>query len=161
MALGPMSTPRLSWPRSIGTPKIPTGSRSSLNKGDSSRTSWIGRGLEASDRCSPDGVDTAEEHVDGLVAQHALVVVEVGRAGPGFVGEEIPLRVKARREDGILERHPEIEYVYDRLENGRGYARRAWGTERDQAALLRGDDGRAHVGDQTFPRLKCVEPFGV
>src|ERR687890_88896 len=128
MALGPMSTPRLSWPRSIGTPKIPTGSRSFLDKGGSSRTPRIGRGLE------------------------------VGLAGAGLVGEEVAFRVEARGEDGILERHPEIEYVYDRLEYGRGYARGAGRAERDEAAFLRGYDGRAHVGDQTFTRLERVEP---
>src|SRR5919112_2119535 len=158
MALGPMSTPRLSWPRSIGTPKIPTGSRSFLDKGGSSRTPRIGRGLEVSDRGAPHGVDPTEEHVDGLVAQHALVVLEVGLAGAGLVGEEVAFRVEARGEDSILERHPEIEYVYDRLEYGRGYARGAGRAERDEAAFLRGYDGWAHVGDQTFTRLERVEP---
>src|SRR5215212_1846636 len=122
MALGPMSTPRRSWPRSMGTPKSPTGSRSFSNKGSPSRTSWVGRRLEASARCQPDGVDPAEEHVGGLVAKHMLVPVKVGRAGAGLVGEEVPLGVKARGEDGVLERHPEINHVYDRLEYGRGYA---------------------------------------
>src|SRR5215210_9472427 len=159
MALGPMSTPRRSWPRSIGTPKIPTGSRS--NKGGPSRTSRVGRRLEASVRRSPDRVDPAEEHVGGLVGQHALIVVEVRRARAGLVGEEIPLRVEARGEDRILQRHPEVQDVYDRLQYGRRYARGARRPERDDAAVLRGDDGRAHVGDQTLPRRERVEPPGV
>src|SRR5215213_2484436 len=151
MALGPMSTPRRSWPRSMGTPKSPTGSRSFSNKGSPSRTSWVGRRLEASVGRPPDGVDPAEVHVGGLVAQHALVAIEAGRVGARLVGEEVVL----------LERHPEIHHVYHRLENGRWYARGARGTERDQAPLLRGDDGRAHVGDQTFPRRQRVEPPGI
>src|SRR5215211_6040624 len=115
MALGPMSTPRRSWPRSMGTPKIPTCSRPFSDKGGSPRTTGIGRRLEASVRRSPDRVDPAEEHVGGLVGQHALVGVEVRCAGAGFVGEEIPLRVEARGEDSILQRHPEIQNIYDRL----------------------------------------------
>src|SRR5688572_27501477 len=100
MALGPISTPRRSWPRSIGTPKIPTGPFS--NNGSSSRTTGIGRRLEASVRCSPDRVDPAEEHVGCLVAQHTLVVVEVCGARTGLVSEEIPLRVEARGENRVL-----------------------------------------------------------
>src|SRR5215212_490650 len=118
MALGPMSTPLRSWPRSMGTPKSPSGSRSFSDKGSPSRTSWVGRRLEASAGRPPDGVDPAEKHVGGLVAEHLLVAVETGRAGAGLVGEE-----------GLLERHPEIHHVYDRLEYGRWYARGAWGTE--------------------------------
>src|ERR671910_1736250 len=115
MALGPISTPRRSWPRSIGTPKIATGPRPCSNNGGSSRTTGIGRRLEASVRCLPDRVDPAEEHVGGLVAQHTLVVVEIRCAGTGLVGEEIPLRVEARRENSVLQRHPEIQNIYDRL----------------------------------------------
>ena len=63
----------------------------------------------------PDRVDPAEEHVGGLVAQHALVVVEIRCAGTGLVGEEISLRVEARRENSVLQRHPEIQNIYDRL----------------------------------------------
>src|SRR5215212_4105 len=110
-----MSTPRRSWPRSIGTPKIPTGSRSFSGKGAPSRTSWVGRSLEASVRCSADRVDPAEEHVGGLVGQHTLVAVEVRRAGAGLVGEDVPLRVEARGENSALQRHTEIQHVYDRL----------------------------------------------
>src|SRR5215212_4930756 len=119
MALGPMSTPRRSWPRSMGTPKIPTGSRPFSNKGSPSRTSWVGRRFEASGRRAPDRVDPAEEHVGGLVGQH------------GLVGEKIPLRVEARGEDSGLERHPEIQNVYNRLQYGRGYARGARRPQRD------------------------------
>src|SRR5919199_491633 len=145
----------------MGTPNSPTGSRWFSNKGGPSRTSWVGRRLEAPGWCPPDGVYPAEEHVGGFVAKHALVAAEVGRAGTGLVGEEVPLRVEARGEDGLLERHPEIDDVYDRLEDGRGYARGARRAERDQASLLRGDHGGAHVGDQTFAGLQGVEPPGV
>src|SRR5919107_1905011 len=88
MALGPMSTPLRSWPRSMGTPKSPTGSRSFSDKGSPSRTSWIGRRLEASAWRPPDGVDPAEKHVGGLIAEHLLVAVETGRAGAGLVGND-------------------------------------------------------------------------
>src|SRR5215208_2940871 len=115
MALGPMSTPRRSWPRSIGTPKIPTGLRPFSNNGSSSRTTGIGRRLEASVRSSPDRVDPAEEHVGGLVAQHAFIGIEVRYARTGLVGEEISLRVEARGEDSVLQRHPEIQNIYERL----------------------------------------------
>src|SRR5918995_5128974 len=148
MALGPMSTPLRSCPRSMGTPKMQTGSRS--DKRGPSGTSWVGRRLEAPGRRSPYGVDPAEEHVGGLVAEHALVTVEVGRAGTGLVGEEAVLRVEARSEDCLLQRHPEVHHVYHGLEDGRGYARSARGTERDQAPFLGGDDCGAHAGDQTF-----------
>src|SRR5215210_6493695 len=136
MALGPMSTPLRSWPRSMGTPKSPTGSRLFSNKGGTSRTSWVGRGLEAPPGRPPDGVDPSEEHVGGLVAEHAPVAVQVRRGGAGLVGEEVVFGVQARGQNGLLERHPEIYNVYDRLEDGRGYARGAGGAERDQASLL-------------------------
>src|SRR3954447_19917843 len=145
MALGPMSTPLRSWPRSMGTPKRPTDLRLFSNKGCTPRTPRVGRRLEASARRSPDGVDAAEEHVGDLVAEQALVAVEVGRAGAGFVGEEVVLRVEARGEDGFLQRHPEIHHVYHRLEDGRRYARGARRTKRDQAPFLGGDYGRAHA----------------
>src|SRR5215217_3538168 len=152
MALGPISTPRRSWPRSIGTPKIPIGPRPFSNNSGPSRTTGVGRRLEASVRGSPDRVDPPEKHVGGLVAQHTLVVVEVRRARTGLVGKEIPLRVKARGEYRALQRHSEIQHVYDRLQYCRRYARGARRPKRDDATLLRGDDGRTHVGDQAFPR---------
>src|SRR5215212_2790180 len=161
MALGPMSTPRRSCPRSMGTPKIPTGLRLFSDKGGASRTSRVCRRFEASFRRSPDRIDPAEEHVRGLVGQHTLVVVEVRRAGASLVGEEVTLSVEARREYGLFQHHPEIEHVYDRLQYGCGYARGARRPERDDAAFLCGDDGRAHVGDQTLPRRERVEASGV
>src|SRR5215212_3572530 len=133
MALGPMSTPLRSWPRSIGTPKRPTGTRSFSGKGDPPRTSWVGRSLEAPCGRPPHGVDPAEEHVGSLVAEHALVVVQVGHAGARLVGEKVFLSVEAWGEDCLLQRQPEIHHVYYGLEDGRGYARGAWGTECDQA----------------------------
>src|SRR5918994_4110063 len=115
MALGPISTPLRSWPRSMGTPKIPTGPRPFSNNVSPSRKSGIGRRLEASVRCTSDRVYPAEEHVGCLVAQHALISVEVCCAGAGLVGEEIPLRVKSRGQDSVLQSHPEIQNVYHRL----------------------------------------------
>src|SRR3954447_6306559 len=126
MALGPMSTPLRSWPRSMGTPKMPTGSRS--DKGGTPRTSWVSRRLEAPGRRPSDGVDPAEEHVGRLVAEHAPVCIEVGRAGTGLIGEEVVLRVDAGGEDRLLQGHPEVHHVYHGLEDGRGYARGAGGT---------------------------------
>src|ERR671912_576538 len=121
MALGPISTPLRSWPRSMGTPKIPTGPRPFSNNVSPSQTSGIGPRLEASVRCASDRVDPAEEHVGCLVAQHTFVGVEVRCAGAGFVSEEISLRMEARGENGVLQRHPEIQNVYDRLQYGRRY----------------------------------------
>src|ERR671910_2155454 len=161
MALGPIPTPRLSWRRSMGTPKMPTGPRPFSSNGSPSRTTGIGPRLEASVRCTSDRVDPAEEHVGCLVAQHALIRVEVCCAGAGLVGEEIPLRVKSRGQNGVLQSHPEIQNVYDRLKDGRRYARGSRRPERDVAALLGGDDRRAHVGDQTLPWYERVEPSGV
>src|ERR687894_198776 len=115
MALGPRSTPLRSCPRSIGTPKIPTGPRPFSNNGSPSRTSGIGRRLEASVRCSSDSVDPAEEHVGCLVAEHAFVAGEVSCAGACFVSEEISLRVKAWGEDSVLQYQSEIQNVDDRL----------------------------------------------
>src|SRR5918998_6138334 len=99
MAEGPMSTPRRSWPRSMGTPKIPTGRRTFSNKRHTPRASRIGRGFEWSLRCAPHGVDPAEVHRGLLVDEHLLVAVEVVRGSAGLVGEEVALGVKAWRED--------------------------------------------------------------
>src|SRR5215213_3922019 len=104
MAEGPMSTPRRSWPRSIGTPKIPAGCRS--GKGRASGASRIRRGLEEALRRASDGVDPAEVHRGFLVGEDLLVAVEVGRAGAGLVGEEAALGVEARGEDRALQPHP-------------------------------------------------------
>ena len=51
---------------------------------------------------------------------------------PCFVGEELGLGVETRREDGRLQRHPEIEHVDERLQDRRGDTR---GTRRPE-----GDD---------------------
>src|SRR5919112_6309247 len=161
MALGPMSTPLRSWPRSMGTPKRPTGSRSLSGKGGTSRTSWVGRRLEAPGRRPPDGVAPAEEHVGGLVAEHALVALQVGRAGAGLVGEKAVFRVEARGEDRLLQRHSEVHHVHYGLQDGRRYARGAGGTEGDQAPFLRGYDGGAHVRDQALSGLESVKALGI
>src|SRR5919112_2748072 len=116
MALGPISTPRRSCPRSMGTPKIPTGRRPFSDKGGASRTSRVRRRFEASVRRSPDRVDPTEEHVRALVSQHAFIVVEVSRAGADLVGEEVTFCVEARRANRLLQCHPEIQDVYDRLQ---------------------------------------------
>src|SRR5918999_1831761 len=78
-----MSTPRRSWPRSMGTPKIPTGRRTFSNKRHTPGASRIGRGFEWSLRCAPHGVDPAEVHRGLLVDEHLLVAVEVVRGGAG------------------------------------------------------------------------------
>src|SRR5215218_3865849 len=108
MAEGPMSTPRRSWPRSIGTPKIPAGRRAPSDKRHAPGASWIGGGLEEALRGTPDGVDPAEVHVGSLEGKNLLVAIQICRAGTGFVGEEVSLGVKARGEDRGLHRHPEV-----------------------------------------------------
>src|ERR671910_1054599 len=161
MAEGPMSTPRLSWPRSMGTPRMPGGLRAPSNKGHTPRAPRVGGGLERTLRGAPDGVDPAEVHVRSFEGEYLLVAAEVARGGTRLVGEEPPLGVEARGEDRGLERHPEVEHVHERLQDGgrdAGCPGRAKGYE---TTLLRGDDGRAHAGDEPLAGLEGVEPFGV
>src|SRR5688572_16967119 len=103
MAEGPMSTPRRSWPRSIGTPKIPTGCRACSVIGGASGASRISGCLEETIRGAPDSVDPAEVHRGFLIGEHLLVALEVCRAGAGLVGEEAALGVEARGEDSALQ----------------------------------------------------------
>src|SRR5215210_6163378 len=161
MAEGPMSTPRRSWPRSIGTPKIPAGRRVPSHKRHAPGASRIGGGLEGTLRSAPDGVYPAEVHVGSLEGEKLLVRVQVGRASTGFVSEELSLGVKARGEDRGLQRHPEVEDVHEGLQNGGGDPGRAGRAQSYEAAFFRGDDGRAHARDQTFPRLQRVEALGI
>src|ERR687893_1111040 len=150
MAEGPMSTPLRSWPRSMGTPKIPAGRRVPSNKRHTPGAPRVSRGLESTLGGSPDGVDPAEVHRGLLVWEHLLVPGEVVGAGAGLVGEEAALGVEARGEDRRLQRHPEVQHVDQGLEDsGRdpGGAGRAQGYD---AALL-GEDRRTHAGDQALP----------
>src|SRR5215212_7857951 len=103
MADGPMSTPRRSCPRSIGTPKSPAGFLASSNKRHTSRAPRISGRLEQTLGGAPDGVDPAEVHVRLLEGEELLVAVEVGGARDGLIGEESALGVEARREDRALE----------------------------------------------------------
>src|SRR3712207_1320505 len=103
-----MSTPRLSCPRSMVTPKMPGGFLAPSNKGHAPRAPRVGGRLERTLRGAPDGVDPAEVHVRLLEREDLLVAVEVGRARASLVGEQVPLGVEARREDRRLERHPEV-----------------------------------------------------
>src|SRR5215203_2630111 len=160
MAEGPMSTPRRSWPRSIGTPKIPGGLRAPSNKGHTSRAPRVGCGLEGSLRGAPHGVDPAEVHVRLVEGEDLLVTVQVGRAGAGLVGEEGALSVEAWGEDRGLERRPEVEHADQGLQDGRRYPGSAGRAERDQAPLLGGDDGRTHARDEALARVQRVEPLG-
>src|ERR687894_397610 len=123
MAEGPMSTPRRSWPRSIGTPKIPGGFLAPSNKRDTPRAPRVGGGLEGPLRGTPDGVDPAEEHVRFLEGEDLSVGVEVARAGARLVGEEVTLGVKARGKDRGLERHPQVQHVHEDLQDGSRDAR--------------------------------------
>src|ERR671916_1417811 len=120
MAEGPMSTPRRSWPRSMDTPKIAAGRRTLSNKRHAPGASRVGGGLEETLWGAPHGVDPTEVHRGFLVDEHLLVAVEVVRAGAGLVGEEVALGVEARGEDRHLQRHPEIQHVDQRLQDGRG-----------------------------------------
>src|SRR5918992_6284255 len=101
-----MSTPRRSWPRSIGTPKIPVGCSS--GKGRPSRASGIRRGLEEALRGAPDGVDPAEVHRGFLVGKHLLVAVEVGGGGPGLIGEEVAPGVETPGGKRALQPDPQV-----------------------------------------------------
>src|SRR5215218_3025350 len=161
MAEGPMSTPRRSWPRSIGTPKIPAGRRAPSDKRHAPGGSWIGGGLEEALWGTPDGVDPAEVHVGSLERENLLVPIQISRTGTGFVGEEISLGMKARGEDRGLQRHPDVEHVHQGLQDGGGDPGRPGRAQSYEAAFFRGDDGRAHAGDQTFPRLQRVEALGI
>src|SRR5215212_1795222 len=161
MAEGPMSTPRRSWPRSIGTPKMPGGCLAPLNKRHTPRAPRVGRRLKGTLGGTPDGVDPAEVHVRLVEGEDLLVAVEVGRARAGLIGEETALGVEARREDRRLERHPEVEHVHEGLQDGGWYPGGTWGAERDQTSLLGRDDGRAHAGDEPLAGLERVKAFRV
>src|SRR5215210_344980 len=161
MAEGPMSTPRRSWPRSIGTPKIPGGLLAPSNKRHTPRTPRVGGCFERTLGGAPDGVDPAEVHVRLVEGEDLLVAVEIGRARAGLVGEEVALGVEARGEDRTLERHPEVEYVHQGLQDGGRYPGCAGGAERDQTPFLGGDDGRAHAGDEALSGHERVKALGV
>src|SRR3712207_1406665 len=161
MAEGPMSTPRRSWPRSMGTPKIPAGCRACSSKGSAPAASRISGCLEEAIRDTPDRVDPTEVHRGFLVGEYLLVAVEVCRAGAGLVGEESALGVEARGEDSALQRHPEVEHVHEGLQNGRGDARCPRRAYCYEASLLGGDDGRAHARDQTLPGTQRMEALGI
>src|SRR5215208_2404611 len=161
MAEGPMSTPRRSWPRSIGTPKMPGGCLAPSNKRHTPRAPRVGGRLEGTLGGAPDGVDPAEVHIRLVEGEDLLVAVEVGRARAGLVGEEAALGVEARRENRRLERHPEVEHVHEGLQDGGRYPGGTGGAERDQTPLLRGDDGWAHAGDEPLAGRERVEAPGV
>src|SRR5215211_900133 len=161
MADGPMSTPLRSWPRSMGTPKIPTGRRVPSDKRHAPRSPGIGGGLEGSLRGAPHRVYPAEVHRGLLVDEHLPVAVEPARTGAGLVGEEVALGMEARGEDRRLQRHTEVKDVNQRLQYGRGYAGGAWRPQSYQPPLLGGNYRRAHARDQTLPRRQRVEAFGV
>src|SRR4028119_1684990 len=88
MALGPIPTPRRPWPRSMGTPKIPTGWRPFSGKGDPPGSPRVRRRLEPSLRRQPDGVDAAEEQVGLLVGEHAPEAPQVGGPAPVLAGAQ-------------------------------------------------------------------------
>src|SRR5215210_5242100 len=166
IADGPMSTPRRSCPRSIGTPSMPTGRLvpplpGSLGEGHPSRAAGIGRRLELPLRGAAHRVDAAEVHVRLVVGEDTAVAGEVPPFRAGLVGEQVALGVDARGVDGRFERHPEIHGVYQRLRYGGGDARSAGGSQRDHIAAGRRHDRRAHAGDETLPGRERVEAPGV
>src|SRR3712207_3563745 len=161
MAEGPMSTPRRSWPRSMGTPKMPAGCRACSGKGSSPAASRISGCLEEAIRDASDRVDPAEVHRGFLVGEYLLVAVEVCRASTGLVGEEAALRVEARGEDRALQRHPEVEHVHEGLQDSRGDARCPRRAYCYEASLLRSEEGRAHARDQTLPGTQRMEALGI
>src|SRR5215217_7998220 len=109
-----MSTPRRSWPRSIGTPRTPTGGRTYpgglSSKGHATGASGIGGGLKEAIGGAACGVDPAEEHRGLVVGEDALV------------GEEVALSVQARGSNGGLEREPKDDNIYEVLQDCRGDA---------------------------------------
>src|ERR671914_205058 len=106
-----MSTPRRFCPRSIGTPRIPTGGRVPgvlSSKGHSTGAPGISGGLENALGGTARGVDPTEEH-RGLL-----------------VGEEVTLGMQARGAYGGLEREPKVDYVYEGLQDRRGDTGSTW-----------------------------------
>src|SRR5215217_1931514 len=135
-----MSTPRRSWPRSIGTPRTPTGGRT-----------YPG-GLKEAIGGAACGVDPAEEHRGLVVGEDALVGGEIRLASACLIGEEVALSVQARGSNGGLEREPKDDNIYEGLQDCR---RDAGGTGRAQGDDIPGrgrDDRRAHAGDQALAR---------
>src|SRR5215213_3335670 len=131
-----MSTPRRSWPRSIGTPSTPTGVRlppgGLSSKGHATGTSGIGGGLKEAIGGAACGVDPAEEHRGLVIGEDALVGGEIQLASACLIGEEVALSVQARGSNGGLEREPKDDNIYEGLQDCR---RDAGGTGRAQ-----GDD---------------------
>src|SRR4051794_23503267 len=123
MALGPMSTPRRSCPRSSGTPRTPTGRRPLPNvlssKGHAAGAARVGGGLEEALRSAAHGVDPAEEHGGLIVGEYALIEGEIRLAGTDLVGKEVTLGVQARSADGGFQREPVVHYVHEDLHYGR------------------------------------------
>src|SRR5918998_1076796 len=119
-----MSTPRRSWPRSIGTPRTPTGVRAPpgglSSKGYATGAPGVGGSFEDALGGATRGVDPTEEHRGFVVGEDPLIGGEVRLAGAGFVGEEVALGVQAWGADGGLEREPEDDNVYERLHYRRG-----------------------------------------
>src|SRR5918994_2891946 len=150
-----MSTPRRFCPRSIGTPRIPTGRRVPgvlSSKGRSTGAPGIGSGLEDALGGSARGVDPTEEHRGLVVGEDPLVGREVRLAGAGLIGEEVALGVQARGAYGGLEWEPKDNYVYEDLQDRRGNPGGTWRAQRDEISVRGRDDRRAHAGDQTLAR---------
>src|SRR3954471_8878371 len=122
MALGPISTPRRSCPRSSGTPRTPTGQRPLRDvlssKGHAAGAARVGGGLEEALRSATHGVDPAEEHGGLVIGEYSLIERETRLAGTGLVGEEVTLGVQARRADGGFQREPEVHHVHEDLHYG-------------------------------------------
>src|SRR5918994_2095841 len=143
-----MSTPRRFCPRSIGTPRIPTGRRVPgvlSSKGHSTGAPGIGGGLEDALGGTTRGVDPTEEHRGLVVGEDPLVGGEVRLTGAGLVGEEATLGVQARGAYGGLKREPKDDHVYKGLQDRRGDTGGTWRAQRDEISVRGRDDRWAHV----------------
>src|SRR5919112_3755995 len=152
-----MSTPRRSWPRSIGTPRTPTGVRlppgGLSSKGHATGASGIGGGLEEAIGGAACGVDPAEEHRGLVIGEDPLVGGEIRLASACLIGEEVALSVQARGSNGGLEREPKDNNIYEGLQDCRGDAGGTGRTQGDDIPVRGRDNGRAHAGDQALARV--------
>src|SRR5918998_1162935 len=115
MALGPTSTPRRSCPRSIGTPRTPTGRRAfsgpASGKGHAAGAAGGGGGPGGGGWGVTHGVDPAKEHRGLVVGEYLLVAREIGFLRPGLVGEEATLGVQTRGVDRGFQRQAAVHHV--------------------------------------------------
>src|SRR5829696_8406359 len=126
-------------------------SHRALSKGHAARAAGVGGGLKETLARAPDRVDRPEEHRVFFVGEDLLVSREIRFFSPGLVGEEVPLSVQSWSVDCIIQMRAEIYNVYERLGDGGGDTGGAGRAQGEEVAVGRGDDRRAHAGDQALP----------